>query len=74
MNVYPSYSGDSSSFLCCLIIYFYVSTLPMLAPSYFYDFEFGLLGFSLISKSSVVLLCVLYFSMTNNVLLLFYMS
>jgi len=33
-----------------LCICFYVSTLPMLAPSYFYDFEFGLLGFSLISK------------------------
>jgi len=46
----------------------------MLASSYFYDFEFGLLGFSLISKSIIVLLCVLYFSMIDNVLLLFYMS
>jgi hypothetical protein len=74
MNVYPSYSGDFSSFLCCLMHLFLCFYPAYAGPELFYDFEFGLLGFSLISKSSIVLLCVLYFSMTNNVLLLFYMS
>jgi len=73
MCIHPILAILAHSYVA-LCIYFYVSTLPMLAPSYFYDFEFGLLGFSLISKSIIVLLCVLYFSMIDNVLLLFYMS
>jgi len=62
MNVYPSYSGDSSSFLCYFMHLFLCFYPAYAGPSYFYDF--GLLGLSLISKSSVVLLCVPYFSMT----------